>query len=256
MPKFGNITNPSADILKEIKTVAKMGFDYAEIAIEEPMGTPELLRKNKSAILKSLKKYNMFALGHAPWWAELGSLNQPVRMGWIKQGKAIIDIAGEIGAKKLTFHLGIRGMAAHSKKSKSQALHNYIDSINTLNTYSKSVLLVLENTPDHSLEDFEYVVKNTEVAVNFDVGHSFIHGGMGEVKRYIKTFGKRIRHLHFHDNRGMWDDHLGIGFGKIDFKAVAKEINAIGYDDTITFEIFFPGRAFAKTSRDIVKKLW
>ncbi|MFH1106176.1 MAG: sugar phosphate isomerase/epimerase family protein [Candidatus Aenigmatarchaeota archaeon] len=256
MPKFGNITNPSADIVKEIRTVAKMGFDYAEIAIEEPMGTPELLRKNKSAILKSLKKYNMFSLGHAPWWAELGSLNQLVRRRWINQIKAVIDIASEIGAKKLTVHLEIRGVAANNKKSRDQALHNYIDSIKTLQAHSKGVLLVLENTPNNSLEEFKYVVKNTEVAVNFDVGHAFIQGGMGEVKRYIKTFGKKIRHLHFHDNGGMRDEHLGIGFGKIDFKAVAKEIKEIGYDDTITFEIFFPGRAFAKTSKEILKKMW
>ncbi len=256
MPKFGNITNPSADITKEIKTVAKMGFDYAEIAIEEPMGTPDILRKSKPAILKSLKKYKMFALGHAPWWAELGSLNAPVRKGWINQSKAIIDVASEIGAKKLTFHLGIRGMATSDKKSRNQALHNYINSIDTLKDHSKDVLLVLENTPDHSLEDFEYVVRETGVAVNFDIGHAFIHGGMGEVRRYIKTFGKRIRHMHFHDNRGMWDDHLGLGFGKIDFKTVIKEIKGIGYDGTITFEIFFPGRAFAKMSREIVEKLW
>jgi hypothetical protein len=48
MPKFGCLTNPYRDILSEVKIIGKLGFDFAEIAIEEPVTTPQvLLMKSK-----------------------------------------------------------------------------------------------------------------------------------------------------------------------------------------------------------------
>ena len=38
IPKFGLLTNPSIDILKEITDIYDLGFDYAEIGIEVPEG--------------------------------------------------------------------------------------------------------------------------------------------------------------------------------------------------------------------------
>ena len=36
-PKFGLLTNPSIDIVKEIRDIYDLGFDYAEIGIEVPL---------------------------------------------------------------------------------------------------------------------------------------------------------------------------------------------------------------------------
>lgn len=47
IPKFGNLTNPSIDILREIRTIKRMGFDFVEIGIEGPEGKPEKLLKKK-----------------------------------------------------------------------------------------------------------------------------------------------------------------------------------------------------------------
>lgn len=56
IPKFGNLTNPSVDILQEIKTIADFGFDFVEIGIEGPLGKPEILLKKKKKDSRTPKK--------------------------------------------------------------------------------------------------------------------------------------------------------------------------------------------------------
>ena len=60
--KFGMLTNPTHDIIKEIEKAHKLVFDFAEIGIEPPMGEPEILIAKKKAILEELKKNKMFAM--------------------------------------------------------------------------------------------------------------------------------------------------------------------------------------------------
>jgi hypothetical protein len=42
-PKFGLLTNPSIDIVKEIKDIYDLGFDYTEIGIEVPEGNRQVI---------------------------------------------------------------------------------------------------------------------------------------------------------------------------------------------------------------------
>jgi sugar phosphate isomerase/epimerase len=64
---------------------------------------------------------------------------------------------------------------------------------------------------------------------HIDIGHAFITDGMAGIKKFISCFGKRIEHIHVHDNYGKADDHLSLGKGKINFSMVMKELKKIGY---------------------------
>jgi hypothetical protein len=55
MLKYGLLTNPIYNVVDEINQFARLGFDYAEINIEEPYGTPQILRANKKTILALIK---------------------------------------------------------------------------------------------------------------------------------------------------------------------------------------------------------
>jgi len=134
MPEFGNITNPSIDILKEINTIGKLGLNFIEIGLEEP-SAPELLLKKRKQILKILKKYDMFATGHAPWWAELGTSHNEVRKGWVTESKKMINVAKNLGIKKLNFHMHARGMVMRTDKYKKIILDNYVSSLKELTVF-------------------------------------------------------------------------------------------------------------------------
>ena len=46
VPKFGILTNPSINVVKEIKTISKLGFDFVEICFEEPLGKYDIVQRN------------------------------------------------------------------------------------------------------------------------------------------------------------------------------------------------------------------
>lgn len=263
IPKFGILTNPSVDILKEIENIARLGFDFVEIGIEGPEGKPEILLEKKKDILNLLRKHKIFAIGHTSWWVELGSEYEPVRDGWLEECKKVIEISGEVNLPFVNFHSTAMGLYFRYDKHKRIILNNWIESLKRLVEHSKKykVGIMLENVPEgygvSSLKDFKYIVSHVpEVKMHLDIGHAFIQGGMKNIGKYIKTFKDRIEHIHISDNYGEHDDHLPIGKGKINFVRVVKMLKKINYDKTITLEVFTKNRIDAVRSREKIRKMW
>jgi len=261
LPKFGVATNPSVDVLKEIKTIAGLGFDFVEICIEGPEGKPEILLEKKKDILSLLGKYKIFAIAHTSWWVELGSEYESVRNGWLEECKKAIEISSELGLRLLNLHSTSMGLYFRHKH-KIIVLNNLVESLRQLVEYSKKygVGIMLENVPPgygiSGLKDFKYIVDRVpELKVHLDIGHTFVQDGMKNVERYIKTFKDRIEHIHIHDNYGKRDDHLPVGRGRINFVRVVKMLKKINYDKTITLEVF-TSKKDAMKSREKIKKLW
>ena len=71
----------------------------------------------------------------------------------------------------------------------------------------------------------------------------------------VKRFGDRINHVHLSDNLGKYDDHFALGKGNIDIYRLVKKLQTIGYDGTITFEVFDDNRLMLAESRELVKEM-
>lgn len=261
IPKFGVLTNPFMDILKEIKEIHRLGFDYPEIGIEAPGGMPEIIAENKEKILSLLKKFPSPAIGHTSWMIDLGTPYDDIRKAWVEEGKRDILAANELGIKLINFH-GIYNLVFFEDHGmKRQLLDNYVTSLRELVKFAKGfgVDVMLENVPatSPSLREYKYVIDNVKgLNVHFDVAHAFISGGMKSVRDFINTFKKEIVHVHFSDSLGCSDDHLPVGKGRIEYEKVVKLLKKIGYDKTITFEVFTDSRKDSVKSRDKVKKIW
>ena len=263
LPKFGSVTNPTASVLKEIDIIGKSGFDYVEINIEEPLGFPEVLFKNKDEIRSLLKAHGMFAIAQAPWWAELGTLHEVVRKAWIKRMKEIIDISNKLGIKNLNLHSHARGMVLINQKTKKQVLDNYVLTLEQLLEYSRKnkIILTFENTAERleitDYDDYKYIVDRVkEIPLVLDIGHALIHWRNKGIVKFIRTFGDRIETVHFHDNNGKRDQHKPIGTGILDYKRIVAELKKINFDRNVTIEVF-PREKYSVThSRDKLKRLW
>lgn len=265
VPKFGLLTDPLESVPNEIARFHKLGFDYVEIGIEEPMATPQILMRQKDEIMNSLSANGMFALGHTAYWVNFGSSHEKARRGWIEEAKDMIHAASELSIRLLNFHFyGRLGTVGATDQSRKMFLQNFVSSMKELTQFAETekLDLMLENVPSadgrplESIDYFSDVMKALpSLRFHFDVAHAFIENRMKGVRDYIDAFGDRLIHVHIHDNHGKEDEHLPLGMGKIDFRKVVRFLKEINYDKTITFEVF-TSRADAVRSREFFKKQW
>ncbi|MFQ5968993.1 MAG: sugar phosphate isomerase/epimerase family protein [Nitrososphaerales archaeon] len=260
-PSFGLATNPSIEILKEIRTIQRMGIDYVEIGIEAPEGKPQVLQRKMPQIMKLLKAFKTKPIGHTAHWIDLSSDYEHVRRGWILESRRILHIAEKLGLSQINFHANSNGMF-YGKKRKMM-LHNSITSLQEIVSYAKdlNIEVMLENMPRssngiHKLDEFRYIVKHVpDLQVHLDIPHAFTSGGMKSVLAYIRTFRHKLAHIHWHDNHGEFDEHLPIGAGLIDHRRVVKALKEIGYESRITLEVF-TSKKDANRSAEKLKELW
>jgi sugar phosphate isomerase/epimerase len=264
-PKFGLLTDPLEPVLPQIARFNKLGFDYVEVGIEEPKATPQILLAERAEILHSLSAHGMSTVGHTAYWVEFGSAHERARRGWIDEAKEMIQVASELQINLLNFHFYVgHGRVGASEESKDIFLENFIDAMKELTQHAAGlkVDLMLENHPPvkrnllESIDSFSQVM-NSVPALRFhlDVAHAFIENGMRGVKRYIDSFENRLAHVHMHDNHGELDEHLPLGKGSINVRRVIELLKRIGYDKTVTFEVF-TSESDAVRSRRIFEKQW
>jgi len=263
IPKFGRLTNPMENVLKEIELTSKLGFDFVEIGIEGPGGDPAILMKNKGRILKSINDRGLFAIAHTSWWFDLGSPYENVRKAWVQEGKRVIMAANGLEINLINFHSHAVGLFMGIPSAKKQILNNYVKSMNELVGYGKShgMKVMLENATERGeikeLHDLKYIIDRVRgLGFHLDVGHAYIQGGMKGVMDYIRVLSPKLWHVHMHDNHGYQDEHLPVGSGKIQFGKIVSALKKIGYDKTITPEVFGENPASAKHSMKKLKKLW
>ncbi|HVP27178.1 MAG TPA: sugar phosphate isomerase/epimerase family protein [Candidatus Bathyarchaeia archaeon] len=86
-----------------------------------------------------------------------------------------------------------------------------------------------------NVEDFKkfYSEINENIGLVLDTGHANING---QVEDFLTEFSNKIVHVHAHDNLGEVDQHLGIGYGNINWENVARLLKRANYDRTIVVE--------------------
>jgi len=103
------------------------------------------------------------------------------------------------------------------------------------------VKAAIENVPEpypfvmKSVEDFKrfYSEVYEDMGLVLDIGHANING---QIEGFLTTFAGKIVHIHAHDNYGKSDQHLGIGYGKIDWENVANLVRKNSYNKIIAVE--------------------
>ena len=82
MPSYGLITNPSNDIISEIRKIHELNFEYAEIGIEGPEGNPDIINKKRHEIVKLLEGFKQKPIAHTAYWIDLASDYDYIRQAW------------------------------------------------------------------------------------------------------------------------------------------------------------------------------
>ena len=254
--RFGAMNFPVRAVLEEIDAIGALQMDYLELAMDSPMAHYSLIREQKGAIRRALGRWKMGLVCHLPTFVYLAHLTDSIRQASMQEVLGALETASDLGAEKVVAHPGyIDGLAVHVLDDALNLAMASLEKI-WLRSSQLGLMLCIENMfpgvgPFVESEDFEPIFTSfPEMKLALDTGHANIGDEGGRrLLDFIHLFDTRIGHLHVSDNNGRLDEHLPVGHGNIGFKAMARALKRIGYDDTLTLEIFSPNRADLVTSR-------
>lgn len=254
--RYGVMNSPLQPLLQEAEALGRLGFDYLEIAMDAPFAHHTKIREHKKELLKGLDRCGMAVVCHLPTFVSTADLTDSLREASLQETIQSMRVAAELRAAKAVLHPSVihgLGAAMHdlSRRYAAAALEQLLTEAGRLR-----LTICIENMFPHTLslvrpEDFGAVFgRFPDARLALDTGHAHIEGGLQRILAFIERFADRIGHVHASDNFGRNDDHLPIGAGIIDFARIAKALKNIGYDDTITLEVFSKDRDYLRISRD------
>jgi len=212
---------------------------YIEI-VDEGFHT---LDKQRVSMLKNVgESYGLKYSVHAPFAdINIASPSKPMLKAMLKRLEKSISYASTLNAYVWVFHPGLK-----TGVSMFYPDMDWCQNLKTTRLLLKiagdySVKIAIENVPEpypflmKSVEDFTkfYEEINEDIGLVFDVGHANLNG---QIERFLTIFEDKIVHMHMHDNDGKGDQHLGIGFGNIDWKNVADTLGRISYNKAVIIE--------------------
>lgn len=228
------------DIYDTIDYAYSKDFNAVELNVNMPIFFPEKFTKEERQKVKEYKEAKGIELTlHAPEDISLLQLQKEVREVGIKRMKEVIDFGYDIGASRMTMHVGpaVCFTLTDRKAYMDELFYDeYKDilksSLKELVDYSKGkIKICVENSgrfPKKLVQEVleEILEQEKELYLTWDIGHSY-ENKYEEVEFFLKHIDK-IRTCHLHDNNGK-SDHQVIGTGNIDFtwhldKMIGKDI--------------------------------
>jgi len=260
--RFGAMNYPVRPVLEEIDTFGALQMDYLELAMDSPMAHHSRIGPQKNAIQKALGRWKMGLVCHLPTFVYVAHLTDSIRQASMQEVLGALEMASDLGAEKVVAHPGyIDGLAVHVLEYALDLAMEALEKI-WMRSSQLGLPLCIENMfprvgPFVEPEDFEPIFATfPDMKLVLDTGHANIGDKAGHrVLDFIRRFGTRLGHLHVSDNNSRLDEHLPIGHGNIGFKAVARALKQVGYDSTMTLEIFTPNRSELVTSRRKLEKI-
>jgi sugar phosphate isomerase/epimerase len=217
---------------------ASREFDFVELNMEY---TFERRRVDPSRIRQITDRYGLDVVVHLPYRLDPGSPHEHVRDGACRELEAAIDTAIAFGADRGVFHAT---SSVDPETWDGMKLRECIyETVRRIDKYARErgFEACVENLIDPIFDAscFPELFDRTEAAGCLDTGHAFATGQKaGTQAKLLREHGSRISHLHLNETRREDDDeHLPIGFGKIDFSTLASAIRNTGWEGTCTHEI-------------------
>lgn len=222
-----------------VKRLGSMDTRYIEVLDD---GIHEL-NKNRVAILKEIAKSSNIQYSlHAPFAdINIASPSKVILNASMKCLKQSMAYANQLDAKVWVFHPGAKTGIGQFYPGADWKQN--IESIKELHKLAEEygVNIALENLPAKYYffmskpEEFSRFYKETNLPIGIvmDIGHANLEG---HVEGFFNLLADKIIHIHASDNDGSDDQHLGIGYGKIDYFRVAQILKKTGYDKSVIIE--------------------
>ncbi len=260
--RYGAMNFPILPILDEIDSFARLGFDYIEIAMDQPEAHYSSIAENQSAVRRALESHGLGVVCHLPTFVSTADLTDSIRRASVTEMKRSMSVATDLGAEKVVLHPSmISGMGPHvPERSRGYAFDFLSEMVDQAE--KQGITLCLENMmPRNGFgvepRELEVVFRTfPQLKFTLDSGHANLDDREGNrLIKLVDCFADRLEHVHLSDNRGVYDEHLDLGRGNINIRGLVKMFKSNGYDKTITLEVFADNRQLLVESREMVKSM-
>jgi sugar phosphate isomerase/epimerase len=247
------MNNPRVDIPSAVALIAASKFDYIDLTLEHPKAHIDTI--DRQEILKILAGSGLGVVGHTTYYLPFASPINSLRQAAIEDVIKTLGFFKEAGAETVTVHPdpGVGTMETKTTVSLNALSFKIISDEAT----KHDLTVVVENVPG-VFSTFEALngILAAVPALRFhlDVGHAFI--GSNKFRQLIGAFKDKLVHIHFSDNRTRGDDHMPIGAGNINWAEVVQVLKGLGYDATVTLEVFSNDPRYLAASREKLLELW
>lgn len=253
---IGAMNHPAKDILTEIAWMAELGLEFIDLTLEPPAASAWLADLQK--IRAALDRHGMDVVGHTAYYLPLASPFEGLRQAAVEELRHCLMAFSAVGARWMNIHPD-RHAPFHPR---SFYIEKNIASMRELlpDCERLGVGLMIENLPGdfnnaHQLGELLSAIP--ELGLHLDIGHANLMVDRNTTPEILQRWGSRLRHVHLHDNKGGHADlHMPLGSGTVDYTGAVEELQKIGYDGTITLEVFTPDRHFFEYSRDRLRTSW
>lgn len=261
--RYGAMNFPIMPVLEQIEDIARLGFDYVELAMDPPMAHWSQLAAERAAIGRALADHGLGLICHLPTFVSTADLTESLRQASRTEMRRSLETAQSLGATKVVLHPSmIGGMGALVPAVARGYAFEFLADMAAA-AQQRQMTICLENmfprcrlgvTPEDLDEIFAAF---PALRLTLDTGHAHIDDpGNDRLRQLVERFGHRLGHLHFSDNLGKRDDHLAIRRGTIDFPELVRRLKEAGYDDTLTLEVFEQDRQLLVDSRKTVQAMF
>jgi len=202
------------------------------------------LNKRRISILKEIgNSYGLRFTIHSPFAdINISSPSKPLLNFMIKRLKRSMFFANALEAKLWVLHPGIK--TGISMFYPGEDWKQNVKTINLLYNHGKDLGLqiAIENLPEkygfimNTPEAFKRLYAESsvdDIGIVLDTGHSNLEG---QTEAFLRELSKKIVQIHISDNMGKNDQHLGVGYGNIDWNQFAKILFEINYNKIIMLE--------------------
>ena len=238
---------------KMLKRLAKIETRYAEIVDD---GFHALSKNRAEALRKVAKSRNVTYTVHCPFAdINIASPSKFMLNASLKRLRQSMSYASQIDAELWILHPGL--VTGISPFYPGREWEQNAKSIMVLAESAKEIGLnmAIENLPQKygsimkTPQDFMRLYSETGVdaGIVLDVGHANLEH---QTEPFIMQLSNRIWHFHLSDNIGEFDQHLGIGYGKIDWQDFAARIMQIDFRGIVMLEsVFNVEESFSKLQK-------
>ncbi len=177
-----------------------------------------------------LPSYDISYSVHAPICdINLASIYDSIREASLKETIATIEAASRLDIDRVTVHPGLSSMSVRGIEGRyiAKARESMVELEKASGEFG--VHVAIENMPEmyfflgRTASELSDIVEGMDLDICFDIGHA---NTTGQIDAMIETFGDGIFNVHIHDNKGVNDEHLTIGAGRIDFVKVLSKMDS------------------------------